>query len=453
MSNECQTLPEDTAPKPTCNYGDKAPSIRRLLAWFTKNEGYLSPDVGIVHDERSGFHVRATGQLGSPIIVRCPLKLTISHLNLDHSQSVIPHIDSPLQRCLGEIPDKTLTYLLLIEQKCLAEEGKSAWQPYFECLPTKDEMTTTLWFEEKDMEYLEGTDLYQATREKMTELVKEYEDTVAALTRLGIKPERDKLSYELYLWAVTIMSSRSFVSTYMLPELKTFPILFPVIDILNHTTEAKVDWTFQDGSFTVAVVEQESICPGDQIFNNYAPKQNGELLLGYGFAILNNPIEQFAIKLRLPPDLIEVAKELGFYESKNVPFGMPKSLLDGDPNKEQHFLRLRGHVFGRYENEIPWLRGIAPWIVHSAFVAVCMQLGHTPHDIDLYKPAGIAVLQVLLQLHKAVKLKGLLLHPTPRKQTEALSVKHQYAMIYRDGQAKIIHHIRRELEAVITSLR
>jgi hypothetical protein len=250
------------------------------------------------------------------------------------------------------------------------------------------------------------------------------------------------------------MSSRSFVSTYMLPTVKTFPILFPVIDILNHTTNAKVNWTFEEGFFTIATAEQDTIRAGDQIYNNYAPKQNSELLLGYGFAVKDNPVEQFAIKMRLPADMMEAAKDLRFYESENVSFGMPKSLLEGNPGEEQHFLRPRGHVFGHYENAIPWLRRIPAWIVHSAFVATCMQLGHTPEDIDIRDPAGIIVLQVLLQLYEAVRVKSLLLQTATQTQTtEPQNVMQTYAKIYRDGQAKIIHGIRRELGAVISKLR
>ncbi|KAF2642604.1 SET domain-containing protein [Massarina eburnea CBS 473.64] len=430
-----------------------AASIQPLVTWFTEHEGVLNPDVEIAHEDSNGFHMRAIRPLTSPAIVTCPLKLTISHLNLVRSQSVVPCIDSPLQRCVGEIPDKILTYLLLVEQRCLAKEGKSAWQAYFDCLPGPAEMTTTLWFDERDLDFLRGTDLYRATYEKKDDLVKEYEDTVAVLTRLGIKPEQDRLNYELYLWAFTIMSSRSFVSTYMLPKMKTFPILFPVIDILNHTATAKVDWAFQDDSFTVALVEQNTVSAGDQIFNNYAPKQNGELLLGYGFAIPDNPIEQFAIKMALPPDMIEAAKELGFYNGENVPFGMPQSILEDNASAEEQFLRPRDHIFGRYENNIPWLRGIPPWVVHAAFVAICMQLGHTPSEINAHRPCGIIVLQVLSQLYEAVRMKSLSLANPAEQLLEPANVKQRYATIYRDGQAKIIDHIRTELETIISNLR
>jgi hypothetical protein len=191
MIDENHARPGEVAP----SLANAASSIQTLVDWFKENRGYLSPDVEIAYDKSSGFHVRATRPLTSPMVVRCPLKLTISHLNLDHSQTIVPHINSPLQQCLGEIPDRVLTYLLLIEQRCLADEGKSAWQPYFECLPKPDEMTTTLWFDKKDMEYLQGTDLHQATLMKKRELTDEYEDAVSALMRLGIKPEQNKITW------------------------------------------------------------------------------------------------------------------------------------------------------------------------------------------------------------------------------------------------------------------
>ncbi|CAI6320889.1 unnamed protein product [Periconia digitata] len=428
--------------------------IERLVPWFRENNGWLNPDVEIIHDESHGFHVCAVRPLSSPAIVKCPLTLTISHLNLDHSQTIVPHIDSQLQLCLGEVPNEVLTYLLLIEQRCLAKQQRSAWQPYFDCLPASNEMTTTLWFDDDDLNHLQGTDLYTATKEKKRQLEAEYHSAMAILARLNVTLDPSNPTFEDYLWAFTIMSSRSFVSTYMLPNFNTFPILFPVLDILNHSTDAKINWAFDDKCFTLALENPASVLPKSQIFNNYAPKQNGELLMGYGFCIPENPIEQFAIKMRLPPDMVEAAKDTGLYNPNQVPFGLPQSAVDSDQSVEQHFLRPRAHPFGHYENNVPWLRGIPPWIMHSTFVATVMQLGHTPENTDSRKPTGMLVLHVLLHLYEAIRVKSLLFPDSAHKSNETYAnVKQQQASIYRNGQAKVIHSILAELQAVLSNLR
>ncbi|PVH99017.1 SET domain-containing protein, partial [Periconia macrospinosa] len=431
-----------------------SPSIERLVQWFRENNGWLNPDVDISYSESHGFHVCATRSLSSPVIVRCPLTLTISHLNLDHSQSTVPHVNSQLQTCLGKVPKDVLTYLLLVEQRCLAKEGKSAWQPYFDCLPSPHEMTTALWFGDDDLRYLQGTDLLPATREKKSLLEAEYHSAVTVLAELNVKLDSANFAFEDYLWAFTIMSSRAFVSTYMLPNIDTFPILFPVLDILNHSTDAKINWAFDKSCFSLELADPTSVLPGHQIFNNYAPKQNGELLMGYGFCIPDNPIEQFAIKMRLPPDMVEAARDMGLYNPDQVPFGLPESVVHNDQSAEQHFLRVRGHPFGRYDIDVPWLRGIPPWIVHSTFVATVMQLGHTPENTNFRKPAGILVLHVLLQIYGAIKAKSLLLPLNPHNHDTTYSnEKQKYADMYRNGQAKVLHSILTELEAVLSNLQ
>ena len=80
---------------------------------------------------------------------------------------------------------------------------------------------------------------------------------------------------ELYLWAATIFSSRSFTSAVTLPgSVETFPLLYPVLDSLNHRFGAKVIWDFTGGAFSLRITEP--VREGEQIYNNYAPKGNEE---------------------------------------------------------------------------------------------------------------------------------------------------------------------------------
>lgn len=181
-------------PSPHVGHVTPSLSIQRLIQWFRDNKGWLNPDVDISYSESHGFHVCATRPLSSPVIVRCPLTLTISHLNLDHGRSTVPHVDSQLRPCLGKIPNEVLTYLLLIEQRGLAKQGKSAWQPYLECLPSPHELTTTLWFDDDDLRHLQGTDLLPATKEKRNLLEAEYQRAVTVLSELDVKLDHATLT-------------------------------------------------------------------------------------------------------------------------------------------------------------------------------------------------------------------------------------------------------------------
>lgn len=223
------------------------------------------------------------------------------------------------------------------------------------------------------------------------------------------------------------------------------------MDILNHSVHAKAEWNFKPHqSFSLNLVDSESCVPGQELFNNYAPKQNDELLLGYGFCLEDNPIEQFPLKLVSPvPE--EYARQLGFLDTQNVPYGMNADFLKKDQTNEQQFLRAKGHPFGRYENAVPFFRGIPPFIVHSFFVQTLLTLNIDLSSIDIQRPGPRMTARVLALLHHAISMRCSTL-PLSNELTPE-NDKQRYAQIYRNGQAKLVHSIRQELASALHKLQ
>jgi hypothetical protein len=154
-----------------------------LVHWFTEHGGQLSDDVQIAYSHSRGFHMRAVRPLKSSVIVTCPLKLTLSCLNLDPNQKDVLCIDSCLQPCQGHIPDHILTYLLLIEQRNKGK--KSPWHAYIACLPRAESMTTPLWFGDEDMTFLAGTSLAPAVKERKDSYHQQWERALSILKGAG----------------------------------------------------------------------------------------------------------------------------------------------------------------------------------------------------------------------------------------------------------------------------
>jgi len=165
------------------------PLAESLVAWFTSNGGQLSPDVQIAYNGARGFHMRALRPLSSPVVTTCPLKLTLSCLNLDPTEEGVLHIESPLRQCRGLIPDHMLTYLLLLEQR---DKGQaSPWHAYIACLPSPGSMTTPLWFDEADRAFLAGTSLAPAAKERKAELHQQWQRAVTVMEDLGMTLAKD----------------------------------------------------------------------------------------------------------------------------------------------------------------------------------------------------------------------------------------------------------------------
>lgn len=131
---------------------------------------------------------------------------------------------------------------------------------------------------------------------------------------------------DLFKWAAATFTSRSFASRSLRPQdskywaahrhgkdgrLQTvlidmshasasdFPVLFPGLDIGNHSNEAKIDYNFNPGRFDIKT--NTATPAGEEVFNNYGPKGNDELLLGYGFCIPDNPHNKASLSLKAPP--------------------------------------------------------------------------------------------------------------------------------------------------------
>lgn len=126
------------------------------------------------------------------------------------------------------------------------------------------------------------------------------------------------------MWAATVFTSRSFMDNLMRwdgnPEaIHSYeddnPALFPVVDSLNHRPQAKITW--QPGSNALSLVSVDRIEAGVEVFNNYGPKANEEclsiqsnvpfpaahnslVLLGYGFAIPDNPTDTITLRFTAP---------------------------------------------------------------------------------------------------------------------------------------------------------
>jgi len=113
-----------------------------------------------------------------------------------------------------------------------------------------------------------------------------------------------------YLTAATYLSSRAFPSSLLSPTPSlahsptSQPVLLPGVDALNHARSQPISWvvTYPDANDTsqepkISLVLHTATTKGDELFNNYGPKPNSELILGYGFSIPRNPDDTIVLKI------------------------------------------------------------------------------------------------------------------------------------------------------------
>ena len=124
-----------------------------------------------------------------------------------------------------------------------------------------------------------------------------------AFVSRSIRPQDDK-SWTTYISAPDGQRQSVVMDMSHAPvEDLDFPVLFPILDAANHDHNAKVDWTFDPGRFSVTTVK--GAAAGAEICNNYGPKGNDELLLGYGFCLPSNPYDTVAVTLKAPAECLQ----------------------------------------------------------------------------------------------------------------------------------------------------
>ncbi|GAA6008631.1 hypothetical protein JCM10207_007185 [Rhodosporidiobolus poonsookiae] len=194
---------------------------------------------------------------------------------------------------------------------------------YVDHLPSAASMRSTLYFSPDERELLRGSNLFGATEERERGWREELEEVK---TWVLDEEVRGELSWERWLWACTILSSRAFPSSLIDGDKpNSTPVLFPGIDMLNHRPTSKVTWSSdvhvetvgtgadgKKGKGSLTIVLDEETPADEQVFNTYGAKSNEELLLGYGFTLPSNPADAVALRLSIPPSKLATLRPTFF---------------------------------------------------------------------------------------------------------------------------------------------
>ncbi|KAJ9102029.1 hypothetical protein QFC19_004955 [Naganishia cerealis] len=237
-------------------------------------------------------------------------------------------------------------------------------EPYITTLPTRSELLTPFQWSADELALLEGLNLGHAVKARKDLWSREWEGVQSTVGKLVEGKGDGGFSWESYILANTYISSRAFPSSLLDPSSSSipinpsqiaseaasasgddadaapsalsrpaneltptsYPVLIPGLDTLNHRRNQAVTWISsalstgvspdaQDGNShpsaehgkeerCVGLVVRTEVVANEQVFNNYGPKGNEELILGYGFSITENPDDTLALKLGIPEDTL-----------------------------------------------------------------------------------------------------------------------------------------------------
>jgi hypothetical protein len=300
---------------------------QKLIDWVLDNGGYLHPNVDIAYSSSKGYHMlvaRDRTVTSQTRVTSCPMPCTLSVLNV---LNIKPFSDHGTRFPPGFLYDNVshpelLQAFFLMEQVII--EDDSWWAPYIRTLPTVQDVNGLQFESEDDQKWLTGTNLAAGLSQLMDKWKELYEAGLKQLQAAKWPSAVDgRYTWELYRWAATMFGSRGFASAvlsdttpaeqarlggrYSIPEVpyvkelftERFSVLLPLMDILNHRPKAQVDW--QPRNAFVGLQIREDFEAGEEVCNNYGPRDNGSLLLSYGFIIPDNPFDHTLLSIRTPP--------------------------------------------------------------------------------------------------------------------------------------------------------
>ncbi|XP_026875423.2 N-lysine methyltransferase setd6 isoform X2 [Electrophorus electricus] len=184
-----------------------------------------------------------------------------------------------LESSSGWVP---LILALMYEYTC----PESYWRPYLSLWPDFKKLDHPMfWSKEERERLLKGTGIPEAVDTDLTNIEKEYKDTV--LPFIGSHPELwdpEQHTLELYQSLVAFVMAYSFqepVEDEEEDEVSSPPMMVPMADMLNHVSNHNANLEYTHDCLKMVAVRE--IRKGEEIFNTYGPMASWQLLHMYGF--------------------------------------------------------------------------------------------------------------------------------------------------------------------------
>ncbi|KAG0027934.1 hypothetical protein BGZ82_008703 [Podila clonocystis] len=405
----------------------------RFHDWLIKNKACISK-LEFRDDNTGCGGVYATADIAADevfLLIPCePLVLTDA-LARQH-----------LPKSTSSVDCRTALILYLIQQRLLRD--RSFFQPYLDMVPEK--IYTALEFDDEDLEHLRGTNAFLTVKELKKDLREKYEQMME-LASDAETPE-EEYTWEMFLWAETVVSSRAYPAHLFGECREGEVVLIPLADMLNHQSRHKISWlkTPQGLQMSGSAVKK-----GEQVFNNYGPKSNEELLVGYGFCIEDNADDMVTLKTNFSRDPDQdrktaILKRVGVTDETIHYLGhggrIPHPLLTT--------MRVMAMNPTEVERYYSWMEDEEQDIIHGERKeqgGACSPLKEELQFVNLRNE--LAMLD-LMDLLLSSKLK--IIRDWDDKLSEPLNAAQEYAQIYRQGQKQILSSCSEAIRGMFSSL-
>ena len=255
------------------------------MRWLHEN-GARFPKVQFPSSTPSGRGATALEDIASnEVMITIPFVLMLSEQHALQD----PVIGSILQQQNFLQGDLLLAFYIMYE---LAKGISSFYSPYFNIIPIPS--TITHW-DSDILPLFQDITLITFVKFRLSDLRKMYQAIVSLCDEHHDLFPLESFTFESFKHAYGMIQNRAFGKR--LP----WSALVPLADCLNHSNvQTKYDYNIGENRlFRLYPSGSNHYSAGQEIFNSYGRRENANLLLDYGFAILDNEWETVLITVRV----------------------------------------------------------------------------------------------------------------------------------------------------------
>ncbi|KAK6158748.1 hypothetical protein DH2020_006062 [Rehmannia glutinosa] len=212
-------------------------------------------------------------------------------LKVPYSVQLTPdNLPPEITSLLGdEVSNVAKVALLILHEKRLGHN--SEWAPYISRLPQPEELHSTIFWSDEELEMIRPSALYEETLSQKTQIQKEFFAVKSAFDQF---PDQClDVTFQEFSYAYGLVTSRAWESSRGVS-------MIPFADFLNHDGTSDAYVLSNESKKHSEVIADNDFAPGDEVLIRYGKFSNATLLLDFGFTVSCNSYDQVRVELNVP---------------------------------------------------------------------------------------------------------------------------------------------------------
>ncbi|XP_051137072.1 ribulose-1,5 bisphosphate carboxylase/oxygenase large subunit N-methyltransferase, chloroplastic [Andrographis paniculata] len=252
-----------------------------FLPWLEHKAGSEISSVLSIGKSCHGRTLHASKQIQpGECLLKVPYTVQLSPENLR----------SEVASLLGdEIGNVAKVAILILQEKRLGRS--SEWAPYISRLPRRNDLHSTIFWSDDELEMIRPSALYKETLRQKAEIENNFKNVKQAVDQV---PDLFKtMTIEEFSYAYGLVTSRAWESSKGVS-------LIPFADFLNHDGDSEAYVLSNESKLHSEVIADQEIARGDEVMIRYGKFSNATLLLDFGFTVSCNKYDQARLELTIP---------------------------------------------------------------------------------------------------------------------------------------------------------